>query len=51
MHLIPEIPFVPDPESYNVDSYDVPSYPNDDRRCTMLPSERDTPPPADDQSS
>ena len=51
-----ETRYEPDPESYNVvglrgplsdSAHDVPSYPNDDRRCTMLPSERDTPPPDD----
>ena len=42
--------YEPEPEPYNVDSYDVPSSQNDDRRCTMLPSERDTPPPDDDDT-
>jgi hypothetical protein len=51
-----ETRYEPDPESYNVvglrgplsdSAHDVPSYPNDDRRCTMLPSVRDTPPPDD----
>ena len=52
-----ETRYEPDPESYNVvdlrgplsdSAHDVPSYPNDDRRCRMLPSERDTPPADDD---
>jgi len=49
--------YEPDRESYNVvglrgplsdNAYDVPSSPGNDQRCTMPPSERDTPPPDDD---
>jgi hypothetical protein len=43
--------YEPDPESYNVDSFVVPSLPDDDERCTSPPSQRDIPPPDDDPQS
>jgi hypothetical protein len=39
--------YEPDPESYNVDAFDVHPFPEDDEGCTTPPSQRDFSPPND----
>jgi hypothetical protein len=43
-----ETRYEPDPESYNVDAFDVHPFPEDDERCTTAPSQRDVSPSDDD---